>query len=452
MTQQKQHYLLNRSAEACDMLKKHIQQNHIIRIISHNDADGLSAAGVIANAVKEEGGQFHITIVPRLKLDVLKELKKENYEIFVFCDMGSACLKPINSFKADVIIADHHQPADVEANENVIHVNPHLFGVDGSKELSGAGSSYLVIRNMNKKHLACLALVGAFGDMQCQNEFIGMNKLILNDALESGILEVNEGLKIASKNTEPLYKSLAYTFKPALKGLTGDLEASQEFLVDMGVSYAIKFSELPGEEQDIVKDELIKINPQILSNIYTVPKEISALKDLEDFSDILDACGKNKKYGLGLSLALGERGEALDVALKLRSNYRNQLIKGMEWIKKEGAVQLSAIQYLYSEDQIIKKVMGTIASVGLSVGLLNENKPVLGLSRLHKDIKISGRATRELVYKGVNLGKALQEVSSNFGGQGGGHDIAAGAMIPYSAKDQFLHLVNEAIEYQINNS
>ena len=124
----------------------------------------------------------------------------------------------------------------------------------------------------------------------------------------------------------------------------------------------------------------------------------------------------------------------------------------MEWIKKEGAVQLSAIQYLYSEDQIIKKVMGTIASVGLSVGLLNENKPVLGLSRLHKDIKISGRATRELVDKGVNLGKALQEVSSNFGGQGGGHDIAAGAMIPYSAKDQFLHLVNEAIEHQINNS
>ena len=56
MTQQKQHSLLNRSAEACNMLKKHFEQNHIIRNISHNDADGLSAAGVVANAIKEEGG------------------------------------------------------------------------------------------------------------------------------------------------------------------------------------------------------------------------------------------------------------------------------------------------------------------------------------------------------------------------------------------------------------
>ena len=124
----------------------------------------------------------------------------------------------------------------------------------------------------------------------------------------------------------------------------------------------------------------------------------------------------------------------------------------MEWVKKEGAVQLNTIQYLYSEDQIIKKVMGTIASVGLTVGLFDENKPVLGLSRLHKDIKVSGRTLRPMIERGVNLGKALNECSSNFGGQGGGHDIAAGAMIPYGAKDEFLHLVDQAIAYQLENN
>lgn len=452
MTQHKQHSLLNRSAEACNMLKKHIDEGHVIRVISHNDADGLSAAGVITNAIKEEGGQFHVTIVSRLQMDVINDLKKENYELFVFCDMGSACLKPLNSFKADIIIADHHQPADVETGDNIVHVNPHLFGVDGSRELSGAGSTYLCIRDLDKKHLAYLALVGAFGDMQGEDGFMGMNKLILQDAIESGTVEIHEGLKIASKSTEAVYKSLAYTFKPALPGLTGDLEGSQQFLEQLGLSYGIKFTDLSGEEQDLLKDALIQINPKILSEVYTAPKEISYLQDLEDFSDILDACGKNKKYGLGLSLALGERGEALDTALKLRNNYRSQLIKGMEWVKKEGAVQLNTIQYLYSEDQIIKKVMGTIASVGLTVGLLDENKPVLGLSRLHKDIKVSGRTLRPMIERGVNLGKALNECSSNFGGQGGGHDIAAGAMIPYGAKDEFLHLVDQAIAYQLENN
>ena len=95
--------------------------------------------------------------------------------------------------------------------------------------------------------------------------------------------------------------------------------------------------------------------------------------------------------------------------------------------------------------------MGTIASIALSVDLINVNKPVLGLSRLGNDIKISGRTTREMVDKGVDLGKALRDSSNNFGGQGGGHDIAAGAMIPLESKDNFLHLFNQMIEHQLNN-
>ncbi len=102
----------------------------------------------------------------------------------------------------------------------------------------------------------------------------------------------------------------------------------------------------------------------------------------------------------------------------MQRKYRDQLVKGLEWIKREGSVNLSHIQYLYSEDKVLKSVMGTIASIGLSINLLDDSKPVLGLSRLHKDIKVSGRTTRQQVEKGVNLGKALQDSSNNFGGQG----------------------------------
>lgn len=451
MIQSKQHSLLNRAGEACDMLKKHIKKGDVIRLISHNDADGLSAAGVIANAIKEEGGQFHTTIVPRLKSDVIREVASEKYELYVFSDMGSACIKQLNSLKGDVIVADHHQPADVEAKENLIHVNPHLFGIDGSKDLSGAGSSYLVTKEMDKPHLAYLALVGAFGDMQCPDKFTGINRLILKDGLDAGNLEIHEGLKIVSKAKEPLYKSISYTLNPALPGLTGNLEATQELLEKMGISYGIPFSELEDEEKDVLKDELVKINPKIFGDVYTVPKESPELRDLEEYSAILDACGKNKEFGVGLSITLGDRKEALESALKLQTTYRNELTKGFEWINREGAVQLNSIQYLYSEDKVLKSIMGTIAGVGMSAEILRDDKPILGLSRLHKDIKVSGRTTRLMVERGVDLGKALAECSANFGGQGGGHDIAAGAMIPYEAKNQFLHLVDEMIEYQLNN-
>ena len=293
-------------------------------------------------------------------------------------------------------------------------------------------------------------MVGAFGDMQGQDGFTGVNKMILDDALASGNLEIHEGLKIVSKSTEPIFKSLAYTFSPPLPGISGDLDGAREFLERMNLSYGIKFTDMEDEEKDLLKEALININPNIFGDCYTVARETPMLRDLEEYSYILDACGKNKKQGLGLSIALGEKDQALDAALRLQRQYRDQIVKGLEWIKREGAQQLNAIQYLYSEDKILKSVMGTIASIGLSVELLDDSKPVLGLSRLHNDIKISGRTTRDMVAKGVNLGKALQDSSNNFGGNGGGHDIAAGAMIPFESKDNFLHLVDEMVEYQLN--
>ncbi|WP_405296467.1 DHHA1 domain-containing protein [Methanobrevibacter sp.] len=442
--------MLNKASEATDMLKEHIEKDSVIRVISHNDADGISAAAVIANALAEEDVQFHTTIVPRLKEDMVNQLRSEKYDLFIFSDMGSPFIKEFNTYKHDVIVADHHQVDDTPSESNVIHINPHLFGIDGSRDLCGAGSAYLTVRELDKKHLAYFALVGAFGDMQGQEGFTGMNKMILDDAIESGAVEVHEGLKIVSKASEPIFKSLAYTFSPPLPTISGDLDGAREFLEKMNLSYGIKFTDLEDEEKDLLKDALISINPDIFGDCYTLPKEIPLLQDLEEYSYILDACGKNKKQGLGLSIALGEREKALDAALRLQRQYRDQIVKGLEWIKKNGAEQLNTIQYLYSEDKVLKSVMGTIASIGLSVELLDNSKPVIGMSRLHKDIKISGRTTRDMVAQGVNLGQALRDSSNNFTGTGGGHDIAAGAMIPYEAKDSFLHLVDEMVEYQLN--
>ena len=443
--------MLNRAEEATNVLREHIEKDSVIRIISHNDADGISSAAVIANALAEENVQFHTSCIPRLKEDIVNQLRHEKYDLFIFSDMGSAFVNEFNTYKHDVIIADHHQVNDTESESNVVHINPHLFGIDGSKDLCGAGSSYLAVRELGKKHLAYFALVGAFGDMQGQGGFTGVNKLILDDALESGVLEIHEDLKIVSKASEPIFKSLAYTFSPPLPGISGDLEGAQAFLEKRKLSYGIKFTDLEDEEKDLLKDALMNINPDIFGDCYTVPKEVPLLRDLEEYSYILDACGKNKKQGLGLSIALGEKDKALDAALRLQRQYRDQIVKGLEWIKREGAVQLSDIQYLYSEDKVLKSVMGTIASIGLSVELLDNSKPVIGMSRLHNDIKISGRTTREMVSKGVDLGSALRDTSNNFGGQGGGHDIAAGAMIPFESKDNFLHLVNEMVEYQLSN-
>ncbi|MCK9151135.1 single-stranded-DNA-specific exonuclease RecJ [Methanobacterium alcaliphilum] len=449
MTHKKQHSLLNRADEACQVLKEHLKRGDIVRIISHNDADGLSAAGVIANAISQEEGQFHISIVPRLRDDFIRKLAQERYKLFFFCDMGSAYLEAISRIKGDVIISDHHQPIDFETGEKITHVNPHLFGIDGSREVSASGVTYLTVRGMEKQSLAGMALAGAFGDMQYYDRFLGINQMILEEGLKANTVEVYQDLKIASKNEEPLYKSLAYTFNPVLPGLTGDLEGSMAFLEKMGVSYGIKFSDLGPEERDILKDELVKLNPQIFSDVFSDARQPQSIRNIEDYSRILDACGKNKKYGLGLGICLGEKNNALEVALDLQRKYRETLVKGLQWIKREGSTVLEHIQYIYAEEKARKSVMGTISSISLSLGLLEADIPLLAISRMDNQVKISSRTIPEMVEAGVDLGQALKDASSSFGGTGGGHDIAAGAMIPYKEMDNFLTLVDEIVGTQL---
>ncbi|MBM4241182.1 MAG: DHH family phosphoesterase [Euryarchaeota archaeon] len=454
MTQNKQHYLLNRADEASNLLKKHIDQDHVVRIISHNDSDGISAAGIMCNAISQQKGKFHVTIVPRLRESFLKKIQNEKYKLFVFCDMGSASLDSISRLNGEVIIADHHQTTspDNEEDEKIVHINPHLFGLDGTRDISASGVSYLVVRQLQTKSLADLALVGAYGDMQCADNIIGINKMIVDDGLKAGVLEVHDELKISYKNEEPLYKSLAYTFNPALEGISGDMEGSMEFLERIGLSYGIKFNDLGDEERDILKEALIGKNPKIFGTVYSIPQEIPTLRNVEDYSNILDACGKNKKHGIGLSICLGERDDNVNEALQFLKKYQDNLIKGLEWIKKEGSISLDNIQYIYTEDKMRKSIMGTLSTAGLELQILNPEKPVLAISRMDNLIKVSARTSSDLINKGVNLGYALGEASKSFNGAGGGHNIAAGAVVPYKDMGNFTNIVDEIVGKQVEKA
>lgn len=451
MTHKKQHYLLNRAEEACVLLKEHLDQDHVVRVISHNDSDGISAAGVICNAISQEGGKFHVTMVPRLNEETLDRLSREKYKLFFFCDMGSGYVERIGRLNGQAIIADHHQTMDSTGDdqENLVHVNPHLFGLDGTRDVSASGVTYLTVKPLNKVNLTGLALVGAFGDMQYADGFSGVNQTILTEATEAGVVEEHEDLKISSKE-EPLYKALAHTFQPSIPGISGNPEKSQAFLEKIGISYGIKFTDLANEEKDFLTEHLTSINPKIFGTVYSMPQENPALRNLEDYALILDACGKNKNYAVGLSICLGERESAITEGIEFLSKYRESLIRGIRWISREGSQEMDYVQYLYTEDKENKKIMGTLASLGIELEILNSQKPVITLSRMHNLVKISGRTTLEMTQRGVNLGFALEQASKSFNGAGGGHNIAAGAVVPYKELENFKNLVNDIVSSQVS--
>jgi len=104
--------------------EKFKQANSTIHVISHLDADGLSAAAIMTKALKRLNKNFALTIVKQLSPSTLAQFKNESYETFLFVDLGSGNLQDIkeNITAKNIIILDHHQPQ--ETQNNFTHLNP----------------------------------------------------------------------------------------------------------------------------------------------------------------------------------------------------------------------------------------------------------------------------------------------------------------------------------------
>lgn len=84
---------------------------------------------------------------------------------------------------------------------------------------------------------------------------------------------------------------------------------------------------------------------------------------------------------------------------------------------------------------IISSFGGAAAGVLIHIGA---DVAFVGANEKDGVIRISGRARRNAIDAGINLGRILEEVSSQFNGTGGGHDGAAGLDVEDGDVDQIL--------------
>jgi len=460
--------------EACSLAKEAITQEKSILIVTHNDADGLSAGGILHTTFLREEYKAHTRSVKQLDKDVLKEISKEKFEIVIFSDLGAGVLDDINEFfKCKVIVLDHHQPLDGEYD--IIHVNPHYSGIDGSREISGSGITYLFAKNINKKNqdLAGIAVVGAIGDMQdATGELLSLNKIIQKDVEEAGVLRVEKDLRLYGRQTRPLFKAIEYTTEPFIPGLSGSESASLQFLSDLNIPVKkndefTKLADLEEEEKKRLTTALIlkmieyKIPPKkaesIVGDVFTLIKEDkrTPLRDAKEFATLLNGCGKYEKNGLGIAVVLGDRDKAYKEALEMLKGHKNYICSCYRWISSNmDRIRDDEIVYsFHAKDEVNDSVLGAVISMVLNSRTLESIKPIIAFAYdKNGKVKVSARATRELVEQGINLGKAMHYASEKVGGEGGGHTIAAGASIAIGEEEKFLKYAKEEIGRQLNES
>ncbi|RLG66593.1 DHH family phosphoesterase, partial [archaeon] len=230
-------------------------------IVTHYDSDGLSAGSIMATTLYKLDIPFHLTVASQLTESVLKNLPK--YPYVVFTDLGSGYLGAISKrIKTNVLILDHHIPSGAEAEKRILHINPHLFNLDGATEVSGAGVAYFFSKMLLGADgwLASLAVIGALGDLQDKNrerKLKGLNSLIVNDAEEAGYLQVEEDLIFFGRETKPIHKAISSSIEPYIPGLSGREDLVLQLLIKNGIEVMSEerwrvLSDLSPEEKEKV--------------------------------------------------------------------------------------------------------------------------------------------------------------------------------------------------------
>jgi RecJ-like exonuclease len=462
---------LESRAEAC---AEALQTADEVLLASHIDADGLTSAAVAATALRRADIPFEVVFKNQLDDAEIASIAATDYDTVLFTDFGSGQLEAIAAQEAagafTPVIADHHKPADAET---AYHLNPLLEGIDGASELSGAGAAYVLARHLeddgtDNRDLAALAVVGAVGDMQASDgELHGANADIVAQGEAAGAVRTATDLALYGKQTRPLPKLLEYASEVHVPGVSNDPNGAVAFLEDLAVDLKEggewrRWVDLDDDERQTVASALVQraLNRGVAASkvdglvgtTYSLAAEPEGteLRDASEFSTLLNATARYDRADVGLAVCLGDREAALERARTLLREHRRNLSEGIEWVTDQGTTREDHVQWFDAGDRIRETIVGIVAGMAVGSDGIDRSTPIVAFAEKGDDeVKVSARGTNALVRRGLDLSAAMAAGAAAVGGEGGGHDVAAGATIPAGERRAFLDAVDRAVGEQL---
>ena len=420
-----------------DIIEKAWQLFQIIKgrddfiIIAHADADGVAGASILKAMLDEMGKGYEIKFVDYLNEEILEKYKNCN---LLLVDVGNGNLKEIKSMGINAVVIDHHFSYDFFENS----INPFHYGIDGGYEISASGLAHLIARNV--KGNADIAIIGAIGDLQDRNGLRGWNRTILK---ESNII-VRKDIRLYGRN-RPLYVMLSFShlIPPFFKNVGTTIK----FLKGLGINENKAWNDLEWEEKKKVFSSIAKMmirrgyEMEDIENLYGEVYEIS-FHDVREIAAAINSMAKYGEYKKAMEICIKRN---FDDAQKFLDRHRKNIKNGIK-IARERLNDSKTIKYFYAGNKIKDTILGTIT--GMLLESQKIKKPVVGLAENENEVKISARAPRNM---NVNLSIAMKNAASRFGGEGGGHRMAAGATIPKGYENDFLQIFEAEIESQSVN-
>ncbi|MFW9978308.1 MAG: DHH family phosphoesterase [Candidatus Thorarchaeota archaeon] len=471
---------------------KIVRQSKKVLALSHIDADGITSMAIVIRMLERLGKEHRWRNVHQINSESILEVKDLVEEVMpdlvIFSDFGSGQISLIEEYLMNleyvkrIIILDHHIPPNERATINdtetdkIIEINPCQHRISGSRELSGAGVSFLFALMVSPENadLSELAIVGATGDLQDYygKGFSGLNSTILEIGIQENFISVDKDLTLFGINTRPLPQLLQYATDPYLPGLTGDQDACYRFFNELGIELKDRTDEwrrwvdLNQDEKQKVVQQLIgellqfyddpRVATGIIGDVITLllrpPRsEVSTAKE---FSTLLNACGRNRRSDVGVKICLGDE-ESFQDGIALLQQHRANLAMAIRRIEEGGFQEMDGI-YVVNDPLTKDTIIGIVIGMAQGSTIIPGDKPVLGISTNTTDdsplVKISGRARNQIVKRGVNLkdvfttiAESMNEKHGRLAVEAGGHPMAAGAFVDQEFLEEFVKRVSESI-------
>ena len=435
--------------KAADVLTNY---DKYVQVVCHDDADGITAGAILTRALSRADFFLRTKVVNRLDESVIDELAREGMGLYVFTDIGSGYTDLIELLAdrtgAGIIVLDHHKV--VAKSNKFIQINCNDHGINGSFETSGSVMAFLfaVVMDIRNFELLDLALAGAAGDKQKIYGFIGLNGMLAELGEKNGIFRVDTGMELYG---EGISKSIRHTFDPYFSGLSGREQEILKFLENRGISPDSVPEKMDPRERTALNSALMlkliragahhgTMKNMIQKRYYSLRMDIH----IEEVAGIVNGCGNLTEHSLALAFCLSPdkfRETATEVARRFTEKVLEKIIE-----LEKGFEKLDTIDYFTAgKDQ----QAGTATGVAIRY-LTDGSRPLLGVTQRDDIINISGRGTKELVGRGLDLAEALSKAAKETGGMGGGHPVASGATIPKEGLDRFLESVNATVSVQLS--
>ena len=261
-------------------------------------------------------------------------------------------------------------------------------------------------------------------------------------------MQQTTGIKL---HGDSIYDAMYFSIDPYYVDLSGNKEEIENVLNKLNIEKNSRADEIDEEKkmrlQSFLLFKLIKAGCQKNILDIAIRKRYRSEMlgcELERFADLLDACGKNGHRSLGLSICLGD-SKSFEEAKNVEKEYKQKILSDLIALENNGVHESEALRYFYSDDSSLGGVVAGIAANYI----LDEKKPLFSLARKKDEIHISSRGNQLLVKNGLDLGNALKKVTTEIGGYGGGHKIAAGATINIEKEKEFLEKIDYLISHQI---